>query len=113
MAITLEVQHYAKQTSNKRIILLFAFVILLSLGVSTLAQQDKALGENSDRVNALLEAVKSGKIAYKLTEPNEIKAILGEPQKEKEKDLGGIIALCMSYPNIEVWFRRHKEDRDG
>ena len=113
MAITLEVQHYAKQASNKHIILLFAFVILFSFSVSSLAKQDKSLGENSNRVNALLEAVKSRKIQYKLTKIDEIKALLGEPQKEEEKDLGERIALCMSYPDIEVWFRRHKEDRDG
>ena len=113
MGIVLEVQHCAKHASNKHIILLFAFVILLFLGVSISAQQDESLSENSDRVNALLEAVKSRKIQYKFTKIDEIKALLGEPQKEKEKDCGGFIALCMSYPNVEVWFRRDKGDREA
>jgi hypothetical protein len=110
MAITLEVQHYAKQAWDKRIILLFVFVILSSLGVSTLAQQDKSLGENSHRVNALLEAVKSGKIAEKLTDPNEIKAILGEPQTEKKRRSGEMVLLHMYFPNnVEVRFSKFKK----
>ena len=107
MTITLGVPHYAKQTSNKRIILLFAFVILLSLGVSTWAQQDKSLGDNSDRINALLEAVKSGKIAYKLTEPEEVKALLGPPVKEVINKWNGTEYLILDYPaDVQVWFRR-------
>jgi hypothetical protein len=110
MAIALEVQHYAKQTSNNRIILLFALVVLLSLGVSALAQQDKASGQNQDRLNKLMEAVESGKIVYKLTDPNEIKAILGEPQTEKRQRSGGMVLLYMYFPNnVEVRFSRFKK----
>jgi len=68
------------------------------------------LGENSDRVSALLEAVKSGKIAYKLTDPNEIKAILGEPQTEKRLRSGGMVLLNMYFPNnVEVRFSKYKK----
>ena len=50
MAITLKARSYAKQKSNKHVILLLLFAILLSTTVSTLAQQNKSLGKNSDRV---------------------------------------------------------------
>jgi hypothetical protein len=112
MAITLKVQHYAKQTLNKLFILVFTFIILFSLRVSTLAKQDKALGENSSRVNALLEAVKSGKIAYKLTEPNEIKAWLGEPQKEEWDNDGAMRWLIMRYPAVEIHFSKFRIYKD-
>ncbi len=110
MAITFEVRHYAKQTLTKRIILVLAFTILLSLTASTLAQQNKSLGENSDRVNALLEAVEAGEIAYKLTEPNEIKALLGKPQRENVKDEGDKMWLDMGYPDISAWFKKNDDE---
>jgi hypothetical protein len=109
MAITLEVQHYARQISNKGIFLLFAF-FTLSLSVSTFAQQDKSLAENSDRVKTSLEAVESGKIAYKLTTPEKLKILLGKPQEEQEKDGGGMIVLYMGYPYIDIWFGKSKSD---
>ena len=112
MATTLEVQHYAKQTSNKHIILLLVFAILWSTGVSTLAQQDKSVGENSDHVNALLEAVKSGKIKYGLTKPNEIKALLGEPLRD-DNDVNGVMEwFVMRYPVIEVHFSKFRIYKD-
>jgi hypothetical protein len=95
------------------IVSLLVLVFAALVDVSTWGQQGKSWVQNKDRLNALLEAVKSRRIQYKFTKIDEIKALLGEPQKEEEKDLGERMALCMSYPNIEVWFRRHKEDRDG
>ena len=58
-------------------------------------------------------AAAEGKLAYKLTTPKELKALLGKPQKEKEKDGGGMIMLYMSYPDIDVWFGKSKRDSDA
>ena len=106
MSIVSKAQHYAKQTLSRHLILVFAFIVLFSLSVSTLAKQDKSLEENSDRVNALLEAVKSEGIGEGLTDPNEIKAILGEPQREYWYDDGAIRGLVMIFPMVEVFFSR-------
>lgn len=78
-------------------------ILLIILGLFTIsvcAKPDTATKPSP--ADIIHQAVAEGKIAYKLTEPNEIKAWLGEPQKEKEKDLGEIIAICMSYPDIEI-----------
>lgn len=55
------------------------------------------------------QAVAEGKIAYKLTTAEELKALLGKPQREKEKDEGDAIWLDMGYPDIDAWFMK----RDG
>ena len=56
------------------------------------------------------QAIKSGKIAYKLTDPNEIKAILGEPQNQKTRRSGGMLLLKMYFPNsVEVGFSKFKK----
>ena len=60
-----------------------------------------------------MEAVESGKVAYKLTVPNEIKALLGEPKKEKERDGGGIIVLYIDYPDINISFVKSKGDSNA
>jgi hypothetical protein len=108
---SLIIQCYANQRSNKHIVLLFAFAILLSFNAPTSAQQDKPLKENNDRVNALMRAVESGEVAYKLTGPNEIKALLGNPQKENQRDGGGMIALDMMYQNIVLWYGKSKDEK--
>lgn len=88
-----------------------AAMLLVLLPTITYAEPpEKAKPSAADIVR---QAVDKGEIAYKLTTPEELKALLGEPQKEKEEDCGRIIALCMSYPNIEVWFRRDKGGRDA
>ena len=59
------------------------------------------------------QAVKSGKVVCHLTEPNEIKALLGEPQREYWYDDGAIRGLVMNFPMVEVYFSKigiYKED---
>ena len=56
------------------------------------------------------QAIKSGKIAEKLTDPDEIKAILGEPQTEERERSGGMLLLNMNFPNnVEVRFSKFKK----
>ena len=54
-------------------------------------------------------AAAEGKLAYKLTTPEELKALLGKPQRENEKDEGDVMWLDMGYPDIDAWFVK----RDG
>ncbi|MHC4478047.1 MAG: S8 family serine peptidase [Planctomycetota bacterium] len=92
------------------IVFLFALVFGAFTGVSTRARQGKSLGQNNERLNELMEAVKSGKIAKNLTDPNEIKAILGEPESQERKGSGGMLLLNMYFPNnVEVRFSKFKK----
>ncbi|MHC4259571.1 MAG: S8 family serine peptidase [Planctomycetota bacterium] len=59
-----------------------------------------------------MEAVKSGKIACHLTEPNEIKAILGEPQGEDWDNDGAMRRLVMYFPVVEVHFSKFRMYKD-
>lgn len=55
------------------------------------------------------QATKSGKIAEKLTDPDEIKEILGEPLSQTTRRDGGMELLNMSFPGVEITFSRFKK----
>ncbi len=59
------------------------------------------------------QAVAEGEIAYMLTAPEKLEALLGEPQKEFEKDGGGMMVLLVSYPDVRAWFGKSKRDRNA
>ena len=65
-------------------------------GNTNSATQDFTVEEAS--ITEIHQAIKSGKIAEKLTDPNEIKAILGEPQREERARSGGMLLLNMYFP---------------
>jgi hypothetical protein len=87
--------------------------ILLSSCVCTTGKHDNMSGQNEDRLDKLRKAVDSGNIAYGLTKPNEIKAILGEPQTEEKKEDGGMIGLDIGYPDVIALFGKSKKDKDA
>ena len=105
----------------KAVPFIFVYVVLsccfMLAGCNSLAKNkpdaDKSLVQSNGRLKKLMAAVESGVIAYKLTGPEEIKAILGEPQKEEERDGGGMIALDMSYPDIVLRYSKSKRDKDA
>jgi subtilisin family serine protease len=70
------------------------------------------LVQNNGRLNELMEAVKSGKIVCHLTEPNEIKAILGEPQGENWDNDGAMRRLTMYFPTVEIHFSKFRMYKD-
>ncbi len=91
-------------------------MILLILswgGISAWSAQDDSSRLSGDHAKALLQAVESGRIAYKLTDPNGLIAVLGEPETRREKDGGGMWALDLGYPGVEALFARSKADRDA
>jgi serine protease AprX len=96
----------------KHYILVLAFVVLLLTGVHAIAQPDKSLGEYSDFINGLREAIKSGKIACHRTEPHEIIALLGEPQADDYKNDGNMARLTLHYPGVKIHFSRFTIYRD-
>ena len=49
-------------------------------------------------------AAAQGKLLFKLTEPNELKSLLGAPAAENTKDGGGMEILFISYPGIKATF---------
>jgi serine protease AprX len=66
--------------------------------------------DTSELIFKIKEGIKSGRIAYKLTEPEEIKALLGIPQKEEEKRDGGMQILEFTYPDIKIAFWKMRNE---
>ena len=62
------------------------------------------------QADIIRQAVTEGKIYYKLTTAEEIKALLGKPLREKENDEGDKIWLDMGYAGINAWFKKGKGD---
>jgi len=60
----------------------------------------------SDREALLRSAVKEGRIAYKLTETEEIRTLLGPPAKESSSPDGEWILISWEYPEVTVTFGR-------
>jgi subtilisin family serine protease len=83
-------------------------VFLLGLLVTPVCAEPNATAKPSP-ADIIHQAVAEGKIAYILTTPEKLKALLGKPQRENEKDEGDVVWLDMGYPDIDAWFRK----RDG
>ena len=84
-----------------------SFVILccvFSLMISLNADERQKL------IERIKEEIKSGRIAYKLTEPEEIMAMLGAPQKEEERRSGGMQILEFAYPDVEIAFWKMRNE---
>jgi serine protease AprX len=67
--------------------------------------------DTEDLILKIKEGIKSGKIAYKLTEPEEIKALLGEPLKQQEGKDGGMQMLGYEYPDLQIAFWKMRDDQ--
>ena len=89
---------------NKLVKSIFYFFIILFLVIH-------AEGKNkSDLLKKIKNGIDSGRIAYKLTEPEEIKTLLGAPQKENERKSGGSLVLELKYPDISILFGKMRND---
>ena len=86
-------------------------IILFILSLASLKNECAAQTMNSDEVLLKIEqGVKTGAIAYKLTEPNEIKALFGAPQEEKERSDGGLLIIELKYYDLVFIFWKFKDD---
>lgn len=84
--------------------------ILFSL---TLILQTALIAQSKDQINRLQQKIKSGKITYKLSEPEEIKSILGEPEDEATKNDGGMALLMMAYSKTKFLFGKYRKDKNS
>jgi hypothetical protein len=57
-------------------------------------------------------AAAKGKLAYKLTTPEELKTLLGEPQREEDDNNGVMEWFVMHYPIVEIHFSRFRIYKD-
>ena len=64
----------------------------------------------NNRSTKIRQAVEAGHIRYRLTEPEEIISILGEPIKKVVKKSGGMDVLELSYPDVSVTFSKFRMD---
>ena len=69
--------------------------------------------EESHQLIKLREAVQSGNIRYRLTEPKEITGILGEPIKKVVTKDGGYDVLEISYPDVSISFSKFRTDKQA
>lgn len=60
--------------------------------------------DGQELIERIKEEVKSGKIAYKLTTPEEMISLLGEPLKRQEGKDGGMQMMGFEYPDIQIAF---------
>jgi len=54
-------------------------------------------------------AVADGRLAFKLTTPDEFKALLGAPTQENTKADGGMETLALAYPGVQAMFGRMRD----
>jgi hypothetical protein len=68
------------------------------------------IADYTDLIDKIKKGLKSGEIAYKLSTPEEIKALLGEPSKLQEGKSGGMDTLGFEYPDIQMAFWKMRND---
>jgi serine protease AprX len=69
-----------------------------------------ALETAQDLEARINKGLSSGEITYRLTEPADMKSLLGPPQAEKESRDGGMLILECTYPQISILFGKMKDD---
>jgi len=106
MTITSAHKLYAKSTLMRKTFLLIIFGLLR---VSVCAEPDTATKSNLSDI--ISRAAAEGKLAYRLTTPEEVKELLGQPARQEEQDEGDLLVL--EYPGVEVKFRRQSKVSSG
>ena len=88
-----------------------AVVITLFVFLSINAYAKQSAGSKSSLVDAVRQAAAEGKLAYRLTTPEEVKVLLGQPARQEERDEGDELVLV--YPGVEVKFLRQSKITTG
>ena len=86
-----------------------AKILLVTSCIIILINSAKANGKE-ELITTIMEAIKSGKIAFKLTEPEEIIKLLGEPLKQTADKEGGMEMLGYEYPDLQFAFWKMRND---
>lgn len=84
---------------------MFSINTLVSFG------QVLELNQKTDLIIKLQSAIRSGDIRYRLTEPKEIRELLGKPRQESSRKDGGLDILEISYPDIRIIFGKQRIDK--
>jgi hypothetical protein len=84
----------------------FVLIVLCSIFLFNSAEASSI----QDLWTKIQNGLRSGLIAYKLTDPEEIKALLGEPSKQQEGQDGGMQMLGYEYPDLQIVFWRMRND---
>jgi serine protease AprX len=106
MTITSTHKLHAKSTSMRNTFLLIIFGLL---GVSFCAEPDIATKPNI--ADIIRRAAAEGKLAYRLTTPEEVKVLLGQPARQEERNDGDLLVL--EYPQVEFKFLRQSKISSG
>jgi hypothetical protein len=65
---------------------------------------------NTNTVEKARSAAKEGELAFRLTSPDELKALLGTPEKEHTEKDGNSNVLLIEYPGVQAAFVRFGEN---
>jgi len=83
-------------------------ILVVLVGIGGLVSLALGRGPAKNLVAVIKKAAAEGTVAYKLTEPSEMIALLGEPQSQKERADGGMVVLEMTYPGLSVVFGKFR-----
>ena len=106
MTITSTHKLYVKPTLMRNTFLLIIFGLL---GVSVCAEP--VTDTKSSPADIVRSAAAEGKLAYRLTTPEEVKELLGQPTRQEEQDDGDVLVFV--YPGVEVRFLRQSKVSSG
>jgi subtilisin family serine protease len=85
--------------------------LLLGLLASLICAESNATAKPSP-ADIVRNAAAKGKLAYKLTTPEEVKALLGEPPGDDNDNNGVMEWFVMRYPAVEIHFSRFRIYKD-
>jgi len=88
-----------------------ALVAILFVVLSPKVYAKQPAGSKSRPADTVRQAAAEGKLAYRLTTPEEVKLLLGRPDRQAERDEGDLLVL--EYPGVEVKFRRQSKISSG
>ncbi len=90
---------------DRRVIL----IVLTSLCATALLGAQNTPQSTPSLEEKARQAASEGKIAYRLTTPEEVKAVLGPPASEKKEQDGGMEMLTAQYAGLTARFARMRE----
>ena len=81
------------------------FIFLLSM-IHVQAETEK----ENNLAEKIKQGIRSGKMAYRLTEPEEVIRILGLPEEDSTRKEGGMLVKELKYPGILMIFGKMRDD---
>jgi len=82
----------------------------ISYPPDTASTPEHSHGKGESFAKAVIDGIKRGVIRYRLTEPEEVEELIGEPEKRKEAMDGGFDILEVYYPGIRMVFGKLRMD---